>query len=210
MNALFFSMQQSVISLLGAGTAPAATPITPGDEVADTYRTMLSDAWFVRHSIIVCSLLVFLLVCLYLRRKRRTLEIFANAGGKVHVSHAALAELVENIVKDYGAASRPRATFAKKGGKMQVWVRLKIGAGQRLQQYASALQTRVAEGLREAFGITELGGVHIIITGYTGTPVLPEESSVPYYGAAPAKPVKPNKPAKPAPTSAEDDYFGTH
>jgi hypothetical protein len=207
MNALLSSIPAAAFQVLSAVTAPAA-PMTPGDEAADTYRTMLSDAWFVRHSIIICGLLLFLLVCFFIRRRRRTLQIFANAGGKVQVAHSALAELVENIVRDYGAASRPRACFKMQGGRMQVWVRLKIGSGQRLQSYSSALQTRVAEGLREAFGITELGGVHIIVTGYTGTPVLPEESSVPYHGAAPAKPAKPVKPAGGRP--ADDDYFGPH
>lgn len=195
---------------LSAATPPAAAT-TPGDEAADAFRQMLSDEWFVKHSIIICALLLFLLACFFIRRRRRTIEIFANAGGRVHVAHTALAELVQNIVKDYGVVSRPRASFTRRGGKLHVWVRLKLGAGQRLQHYSSVLQMRITEGLRDAFGIRDLGGVHIIVTGYVGTPVLEEESSVPYYGAAPAKPVKPGKPAKPAPApGVDEDYFGTH
>ncbi|HVU38401.1 MAG TPA: hypothetical protein VHC95_08710 [Opitutales bacterium] len=181
---------------------------TPGDEAVDTYREMLSDAWFVKHSIIICTLLVILLVCLVVRRRRRTMKIFANAGGNVHVSHAALADLVENTARDFGAVSRPHARFKSRGGKLAVWVRLKIGPGQRLPQFSSLLQMRVAEALREAFGITELNGVHIIVTAYTGTPPLPEVSPVPYHGASPAKPARPAKPAT-AP-KAEEDYFGMH
>ncbi len=204
MHPALFSISQSALTFLAAVTAP--TPETPGDEAADAYRTMLSDAWFVRHSIIICALLLLLLAAFFIRRRRRTMQIFSNAGGKVHVAHTALAELVQNIVKDYGVVSRPRASFSRKGGKLHVRVRLKLGAGQRLQQYSSALQSRIAEGLREAFGIQDIGGVHIVVTGYTGTPVLEEESSVPYYGAAPAKPVKPAKTVK-APKTGDEDFF---
>lgn len=196
-----FLFSHSALGVLAAGE-------TPGDEGVDTYREMLSDPWFVKHSIIICALLVFLLACFIIRRRRRTMQIFTNAGGNVHVSHAALADLVENTARDFGAVSRPQAYFRQRGGKLHVWVRLKIGPGQRLPQYSSLLQMRVAEALREAFGISELGGVHLVVTAYTGTPPLPEPSAVPYHGASPAKSARPARPA--AAPAAEDDYFGTH
>lgn len=196
-----------MLSALGAGTAAAAQPVTPGDEAADTYLTMIGDPWYVRHSIIICGLLLFLLGCLWWRRRRRTLELFANAGGRVHVAHLALADLVENVAQEFSPGSRPRAVFRRRGGKLHTTVRLKIAAGQRLPQFSSALQTRVALALREALGIENLGAVDIVVTGYTGTPALPEESPVPYHGAAPAKAARA---AKPAAKRADEEYFGNH
>jgi len=170
---------------------------TPGNQVADTYREMIADSWFVQHSLMISLLLLVLLVAVVIRRRRRTLQIFSNAHGKVHVSQTALSDLIESAAREYGAIARPRAYFVRRRGKLEIYLRLKVGTGQTLPQFSNGLQMRVAAAVRDAFGIQNLGGVHVIITGYREMPVaddgMPprgESSSVPYYGASPAKPAK--------------------
>jgi hypothetical protein len=181
---------------------------TPGDQVADTYRTMIADSWFIKHSLIISLLLLILLMAVILRRRRRTLQIFSNAHGKVHLSHTALADLIESAAREYGAVTRPRASFVRRGGKLEIYLRLKIGTGQTLPQFSNGLQMRVAAAIRDAFGLQNLGGVHVIITGYRATevtdegqPIREEGASVPYYGASPAKPTKTTP-------RTDGDFFG--
>ncbi len=202
MHAPLPSLPTAVFQILAAAE-------TPGDQAADTYREMIADSWFVKHSIIISVLLLILLVAAVVRRRRRTLQIFSNAHGKVHVSHAALADLIESTAREYGAVSRPRANFVRRGGKLEIYLRLKIGTGQTLPQFSNGLQMRVASAVRDAFGLQNLGGVHVIITGYRATdvtdegqPVREEGSSVPYHGASPAKPAK----TTPRP---DGDFFGS-
>ncbi len=190
MNLLLISIQQAAFSNLLAAVNPAFAPVTPGEQVVAVGHEMWSDDWFVSHTIIIGCLLVFLLGCFFIRRRRRTFEIIANSSGRVRVSHQALADLVESAARQYGGVGRPRAHFKRGGGKLAVYVRLKIAAGQKLPQFTNLLQMRIADSLREAFGLEGLGGVHIIITGYTGEPAVEESSAVPYYGAGPAKPGK--------------------
>ncbi len=175
----------------GISARAADVAATPGDQVVATYREMWSDDWFVSHTIIIGCLLLFLLACVMIRRRRRTFEIFANASGRVRVAHHALADLAESAAQQYGAVGRPKAYFKRRGGKLEVYVRLKIAAGQKLPQFTNLLQLRIADSMREAFGLENLGGVHIVITGYTGEPAVEESSAVPYYGAGPSKPGKP-------------------
>jgi len=188
MNVFMASIQHSALSKILAAVGPGLVPATPGEQVVAVGHEMWSDDWFVSHTIIIGCLLVFLLGCFLIRRRRRTFEIFANASGRVRVAHNALADLVESAAQQYGAVGRPRAHFKRKGGTIEVYVRLKIAAGQKLPQFTNLLQMRIADALREAFGMEDLGGVHIIITGYTGEPAVEESSAVPYYGAGPAKP----------------------
>jgi len=204
----YFRFPLSAFSFLLAASDPAPAPTTPADQAVAIGHEMWSDDWFVSHTLIIGSLLVFLLACFVIRRRRRTFELFANASGRVRVAHTALADLVESAARQYGAAGSPRASFQRRRGQLEVYVRLKIAAGQKLPQFSNLLQMRIADSLREAFGLENLGGVHIIITGYTGEPAIEEASSVPYHGASPANPGKPSKPANSPRT--DGDYFGSH
>jgi hypothetical protein len=179
----------SILTFAGSLTALAAdAPTAPDNDTFDAYQIVYNDPWFVRHSVIIVLLLLFLAACVYLRSRRRPLEIFSTTHGRIHVTPGAMADLVESAALQYGAVSRPRVLFKKRRGQIHLYVRLKLGPGQRLPLFSSGLQMQIMRAVQDAFGIENLGGVHLIVTGFKGRPLTEAPSPIPYHGAGPANP----------------------
>jgi len=185
---------------------PAFGDDAPAAQARAVYKEIAQDPWFYRHGVIILLLLLFLLAFVAMKRRRRHIEIFSSETGRVHVSRGALEDLVENAALQYGAVSRPRARFEKRRGKLHLYVRLKLGPGQKLPQFSSGLQAHLSRSLRDAFGIEGLGGVNIIITGFKGGAFDVDAPAatgptVPYHGAGPEK--------APARARQEREFFET-
>jgi hypothetical protein len=149
---------------------PTALAQAPADQAAAVFNQVSTDPWFYRHGLMLFLLLLVLLACAVWRRRRRVLQIFSNEAGRVYVAPGALADLVENVALHCGALSRPKVLFRMRRGQIHIDVRLKIGAGQRLPQFSNSLQAQIVSALRESFALENLGGVHIIVTGFKGPP----------------------------------------
>jgi hypothetical protein len=145
--------------------------------------------------LVLVLVLVFYRAC---RRSRRTLEVFSNQSGRVHVSRSALGDLVESAAVQFGVASRPRVDFVNRAGKIHLNIHIKLSAGQRLPEFSAGLQKHLADTLRDSFGLDNLGGIHLTITGFKGRPLPASVEDVP-------RPL--SRPATPPPPSPAGDFF---
>jgi hypothetical protein len=154
---------------------------------------------------LVLTILVLVLVLWLLgsiRRRSKPLEVFTNASGRVQVSRGALADLVESAAVQYGVASRPRVDFKIRSGQVHLYIRLKLGTGQRLPEFSNGLQTHLTNTLRDSFGLDKLAGVHLTVTGFKGR-ALPA-------GADEPKPLtRPSTISPPPPKPPGNNFFST-
>jgi hypothetical protein len=151
-------------------------------------------------ALVLLLLLWFIISC---RRRCKPLEVFTNDSGRVKVSRGALADLVETAALQYGAASRPRVDFKRRGDQIHLYIRLKLAAGQRLPEFSSGLQTHLTNTLRDALGLDKLGGVHLTITGFKGG-ALPADIAPPKTLSRITPPASPTPPRPPG-----NDFFST-
>ena len=111
---------------------------------------------------------LFLLIVLWLvaRARKAELGLFRNASGRVSVSRNALADLVETVARGVPGTVKPRAFFRKRGGLLNVKLRLRLKGRRRLTGFTDDLQERITAALKDALGEDQIGQVDIIVTGF--------------------------------------------
>ncbi len=125
--------------------------------------------------------IVFLLLVLWLvaRARKAELGLFRNASGRVSVSRNALADLVETVARGVPGTVKPRAFFRKRGGLVNVKLRLRLKGRRRLTGFVNDVQERITMALRDALGEEQIGQVDVVVTGFydLGTREQPVEDN---------------------------------
>ncbi len=160
---------QPVIVTDEQGGQPAPEQVqTHTTSPADYGRKALSFAKENPNAMIFGAAVLGLLILLWLiaRARKAELGLFRNPSGRVSVSRNALADLVETVARSVPGTVKPRAYFRKRGGLVNVKLRLKLKGRRKLTGFTSDIQERITLALRDALGDEQIGQIDVIVTGF--------------------------------------------
>lgn len=115
--------------------------------------------------IIVCLLLV-----IYLKTRRKDIQLFKGKNGQVKLSLPALIALVQKVCNDFGPSSIPKVAIKGSSRGLKVRVKIKLFAEQNASAVCSAIQDAIENVIKESLGMEKKVNVEVTITGFAYKP----------------------------------------
>jgi len=143
----------------------------------ETYiHPFVNDPHFTPYISILGGVVVFAVILFILsRRSNRSIRVFDNQAGHVHVSNKALSELVSSACKRIGSIHKSRAYFKTSRGKLHILVKLKLEEGKRLAEVSDILQNQLKRTLRDTLSIEKTVLINVVVTGFVKGAVPPQD-----------------------------------
>lgn len=122
-------------------------------------------------NLLIAGATVLLLFWLWsrIRAARHPAEItaFSTPNGTVGIARSALCDLVDKVAVSIDGVNRCASRVTKKGALVNLQLRVQIIAGTQLTDVVPHLERRVAQTLRQTFGLENLGAINTLVTGFT-------------------------------------------
>lgn len=121
-------------------------------------------------NILIAGSAVLLLLWLWsrIRSSRHPSEItaFSTPNGTVAIARSALSDLVDKVALAVNGVNRCSTRVTKKGSLINFQLRIQVLTGTQLTDIIPQLERRVAQTLRQTFGLENLGSINTLVTGF--------------------------------------------
>lgn len=138
--------------------------------------TLIADieALLTLPNLLIAGSSVILLLWLWsrIRSARHPSEItaFTTPNGTVGISRSALCDLVDKVASAIDGINRCSTRVTKKGTLINLQLRIQVLSGTQLTDIVPHLERRVAQTLRQTFGLENLGSINTLVTGFASEP----------------------------------------
>ncbi|WP_309399375.1 hypothetical protein [Cerasicoccus maritimus] len=111
------------------------------------------------------GVILVLIIIFRLRTSSKNFRVFRDESGVAETTNAALRDLVRIACDGVETASKPKISFKKKHGRINVDIRAKLYQGQRLGEVRDLMRRRVTKIFQDTHGIL-VGDVSFTATGF--------------------------------------------
>ncbi|WP_309386557.1 hypothetical protein [Cerasicoccus frondis] len=111
------------------------------------------------------GVILVLIIIFRLRSSSKNFRVFRDESGVAETTNSALRDLVRIACDGVETASKPKISFKKKHGRINVEIRAKLYQGQRLGEVRDHMRRRVTKIFQDTHGIL-VGDVSFTATGF--------------------------------------------